>query len=342
MRRTQDDADEMIGQDSFLDVVTNIVGILILLVMVVGMRSSHAAKQESSDQSTADSAMRKQQQEALTAAYQNVAISERDLREMLRRAANTRDEARLREQERALLSTMVAEAEQEIAARRRKLSEQNKRDFDMRRKRAEAELALDELTREQVALISQTTVEEVECQPTPLSREVTGDETHILLADDHVAVVPFKELWELLREDAPRNFWRLKNEEVMERTIGPIGGFRLRYSFVLADVVARSDAGTVVAGQFRQFQGCQFLPVTTPIGEPALEALRQGSEFQQHLQRLNPHRTTVTIWTYPGNFDRLRELRGAIREHGFQIAVRPLPPNVPIGASPTGSKSAAE
>ena len=28
----------MIGQDSFLDVVTNIVGILILLVMVVGMR----------------------------------------------------------------------------------------------------------------------------------------------------------------------------------------------------------------------------------------------------------------------------------------------------------------
>jgi type II secretory pathway pseudopilin PulG len=342
VRRTQDDADEMIGQDSFLDVVTNIVGILILLVMVVGMRSSHAAKRESSEQSAADSAMRKQQQEELTAAYQNIAVSERDLRELLRRAANTRDESRLREQERALLSTMVAEADQEIAARRQKLSEQDKRDFDVRRKRAEAELALDELTREQVALVSQATVEEVECQPTPLSREVTGDETHILLADDHVAVVPFKELWELLREDAPKNFWRLKNEEVMERTIGPIGGFRLRYSFVLSNVVARSDAGTAVAGQFRQFRGCEFLPVTTPIGEPALEALRQGSEFQQHLQRLNPHRTTVTIWTYPGNFDRLRELRGAIREQGFQIALRPLPLDVPIGASPTGSKSAAE
>jgi hypothetical protein len=342
VRRAQDDADEMIGQDSFLDVVTNIVGILILLVMVAGMRTSHAAKRESSELSAAASAMRQQGKEDLTEAYRDVALSERDLRELLHRAANTRDEAHLREQERALLSSMVAKAEQDIATRRQELTEQDQRDFDMRRKRSEAELALDELTREQVALVSQSTIEEIECQPTPLARDVTGDETHILLADDHVAIVPFQELWELLKEDAPKNFWRLKNEDVMERTIGPIGGFRLRYSFVLSDVVARSDAGTVVAGQFRQFQGCEFLPVMTPIGEPALEALRHGSEFHQHLQRLNPRRTTVTIWTYPGNYDRLRELRRAVREQGFPIALRPLPPDVPIGASPTGSKSAAE
>jgi hypothetical protein len=44
MQRDEDDADQMIGQDSFLDVVTNIVGILILLVMVVGMRASHAVE----------------------------------------------------------------------------------------------------------------------------------------------------------------------------------------------------------------------------------------------------------------------------------------------------------
>jgi hypothetical protein len=342
VRRNQDDADEMIGQDSFLDVVTNIVGILILLVMVAGMRTSHAAKRESSELSAAASAMRQQWQEDVNEAYRDVALSERDLRMLLRRAANTRDEVHLREQERALLSSMVAEAEQDIAARRQRLTEQDQRDFDLRRKRTEAELALDELTREQVALVSQSTVEEIECRPTPLARDVTGDETHILLADDHVAIVPFKELWELLKEDAPKNFWRLKGEDAMERTIGPIGGFRLRYSFVLSSVIARSDAGKVVAGQFRQFQGCEFLPVTTPIGEPALEALRHGSEFHQHLQRLNPNRTTVTIWTYPGNFDRLRELRRAVRDQGFQIALRPLPPNVPIGASPNGSKSAAE
>jgi hypothetical protein len=332
----------MIGQDSFLDVVTNIVGILILLVMVVGMRTSHAAKREVSEPSAANSAMRKQRQEHLTEAYQDVAIAEQGLRELLCRAANTRDEARLREQERALLSTMVAEAEQKIAARRRNLNAQDQRDFDMRRKRAEAQLTLDELTRQHVALVSQETiVEEVACQPTPLARIVTGDETHILLADDHVAVVPFKELFELLREDAPKNFWRLKRDEVLERTIGPIGGFRVRYWFVLSDATVR-ESGSVISGKFNEFQGCDFLPVTTPIGEPALEALHHGSEFQQHLQQLNPHRTTVTIWTYPGNYDRLRELKRVVREQGFQVALRTLPPGMPIGASPTGSKSAAE
>ena len=36
MKRVEMEADQMPGQDSFLDVITNIVGILILLVLVVG------------------------------------------------------------------------------------------------------------------------------------------------------------------------------------------------------------------------------------------------------------------------------------------------------------------
>ena len=38
MRRPRVDEDRSAGQDSFLDVVTNIVGILIILVMVIGAR----------------------------------------------------------------------------------------------------------------------------------------------------------------------------------------------------------------------------------------------------------------------------------------------------------------
>ena len=41
MKRVEVEADQMPGQDSFLDVITNIVGILILLVLVVGLRTSH-------------------------------------------------------------------------------------------------------------------------------------------------------------------------------------------------------------------------------------------------------------------------------------------------------------
>ena len=44
MKRVEVEADQMPGQDSFLDVITNIVGILILLVLVVGLRTSHSVK----------------------------------------------------------------------------------------------------------------------------------------------------------------------------------------------------------------------------------------------------------------------------------------------------------
>ena len=42
MKRVEMEADQMPGQDSFLDVITNIVGILILLVLVVGLRTTRS------------------------------------------------------------------------------------------------------------------------------------------------------------------------------------------------------------------------------------------------------------------------------------------------------------
>ena len=42
MKRVEMEADQMPGQDSFLDVITNIVGILILLVLVVGLRTQRS------------------------------------------------------------------------------------------------------------------------------------------------------------------------------------------------------------------------------------------------------------------------------------------------------------
>ena len=52
MKRKEVEADQMPGQDSFLDVITNIVGILILLVLIVGC-ASRAVHATSEQQSTA-------------------------------------------------------------------------------------------------------------------------------------------------------------------------------------------------------------------------------------------------------------------------------------------------
>jgi hypothetical protein len=309
--------------------------------MVVGLRSSQAVTAALSS-NDARPAQPLATADDVRAAYQAAADADRDVRQLIGRTVATRDEAQLREQERSWLSTAVAEAEREIAARRARLSSDDQRDFDLRRKLTEAQTTLEELTREQIALLSQEPdVEEIECEPTPIGKVVTGKEVHVLLADDHLAVVPFDELLELMKDDVTANVWRLREQNELERTIGPVGDFRLRYWFVKTAVVAHTEAGAVIAGNFPQFSRCYFLPLTTPVGEPAAEALQPDSRFAAYLRHIRPG-TTVTVWTYPGNYDRLRDVKRGVRELGLQVAIRPLPPGMPIGASRSGSQSVSE
>jgi hypothetical protein len=331
----------MIGQDSFLDVVTNIVGILILLVMVAGLRSSQAAANAVATKFAASST-RTVDEDAVRAAYRTAAEKELDVRALYRRAVDSRQDALLREQERLWLAETVAETEQEIADRRAKLSTNDQRDFDLRRQLTEAQLKLDELTREQVALLGQEEVEEIRCEPTTIGKQVTGKEVHIHLANDHVAVIPADELIKHMYEDFAQNSWRLKQEPEMVRTIGPFGGFRLQYCFVQKDFVATGARGMIATGKAAEFQGFYLMPEKTPIGEPAVEAMAPGSDLRQFLAQRDPGRSTVTIWTYPGNYDRLRELKKVIRELGYQTAVRPLPEGCPVGFSPSGSRAVSD
>src|SRR6185312_11897239 len=135
------------------------------------------------------------------------------------------------------------------------------RDFDQRQKLATAQATLDELTREQIGLMSgDTKAEDLECQPTPVAKAVSGKEVHVLLSDDHVAIVPFDELLDQMKEDARANVWRMKQQADLERTIGPMNGFRLKYYFVREDVVGKSQGGGYVTGSVSRFSHCYLLP----------------------------------------------------------------------------------
>ncbi len=337
MKRAEIEADQMPGQDSFLDVITNIVGILILLVLVVGLRSSRSVHDGSASADEAHA------QDELRQVYNSALTTELKVRDLVHRVSGAHDEADFREGERQWLNTNVVQAEQEVAERRSKLSADGQRDFDLRQKLNAAQTQLDELTRQQIALMAQDAVpEQIECQPTALAKAVTGKELHLLLSEDHLAIVPFDELLDQMKEDINANAWRLRQQDEMERTIGPVNGFRLKYCFVKEDVMRSSAAGTYMTGTISRFSHCYFLPESTPVGEPAVESLKPNSELFQHLKHLRPEGITITIWTYPGNYDRLRQLKRTIREAGFQVAVRPLPKGMPLGASRHGSESLSE
>jgi hypothetical protein len=339
MIRKEIEADQMPGQDSFLDVITNIVGILILLVLIVGIRTSRSIISSSTGNADAQS----QTDDNLRQAVNSAMGAEKDIEKLIQHVGSVRQEVAFREHERSWLNTAIVEAEQNIAARKADLSSSDQRDFELRHKIAEAQSTLDELTREQVALLShEGPTAEIACEPTPIARKVTGKEVHVLLSDDHVAIVPFDEMMKAAKDDALANIWRMRQQDEMERTIGPVNGFRMRYWIVKDEVVRRSDAGTMVAGAIPAFSHCWLKPITTPAGEAAEEAMGPNSELFQSLSQQRPEGTTVTIWTYPGNYERLRELKRSIRQAGYTVAVRPLPKGMPIGASRHGTETVSE
>ena len=147
-----------------------------------------------------------------------------------------------------------------------------------------------------------------------MAKTVTGKEVHVLLSDDHVAIVPFDELLEQMKTDAQANVWRMKQQDDMERTIGPINGFRLRYCFVKEDVVGRSDAGTYMTGSVSRFSHCYVLPVTTPAGEPAPRgAAAQLGVLSTFAAAASPRARRLRSGPTRATYERLRELKRAIR-----------------------------
>jgi hypothetical protein len=344
MRPANNSASEQTGQDSFLDIVANIVGILILLVMVMGLRASHSVETEEASAVPAAAAP-PVSEEQLDAAVQAAVSKGADVRELVRRAVQVHEETSLRHEERGYLATFVAAVRDDLERRRAELSDQDRQDFDVRRRLADAQQTLDDLARQKISLVSQTPeadVTEIQCLPTPLAQTVSGNEVHLRLAHGHVAVIPLNELREEFQSQAQREAWRLRDQDDVVSTVGPIGGFRLRYRLARGRVTVRQQPGFEQQATVVRFVVWELLPVSAELGEPTDQALLPNSDLRQTLRKFSPESTTVTIWTYPGSFDDFRKLKQALFEWGYAAAGRPLPEGVLIGGSPYGTKSAAQ
>src|SRR3954453_22697505 len=111
MKRVEMEADQMPGQDSFLDVITNIVGILILLVLVVGLRTSRSVHNGPDPQVAEEARV----QDQLQKAYNSALTTELNVRDLVHRVSGASNEVKFREGEREWLNTMIVEAEQDVA-----------------------------------------------------------------------------------------------------------------------------------------------------------------------------------------------------------------------------------
>ena len=356
MQHDEDD-DSMPGQDSFIDVICNMVGILIVLVTIFGMRASQAPADGTTARSRASgpgSAVKLPS----PANQADVAKLQADLDNAVRLAHQTEDEARtavvqavdlrlesqLLEAQREELTLTQAIVESKIAERRAKLDADGQRQFDVQRDITAAQIKLHELTQEQVSLLSAIPeVAEIECVPTPLAKAVTGQELHIRLKHGQLAVVPDEAL---LKEAYGRgaDYLRtgLSQHEEARDTYGPINGFRMKYSVEKYEEVLPGPSPLTPARRSVLVHTAVFLPTTDNLGQDMEQALLPDSPFMQALRAKRSSAPAVIAWVYPDSYAELRSLKKALWEAAIPLAVRPLSEGKQIVFSTAGTKSEAQ
>jgi hypothetical protein len=332
VRRIRSDEQEF-GSDSFLDVVANVVGILIILVMMVGMRVKQAPSAESKpaeavDLSAAATEARSLQRGTLQVAAQIRSLTAEGLRQQKRH-----DE----------LADQVVARQRDLERQRQQLDAQSDAQFMIEREMLTAQSLAEQLEREISHVADNTKSVTIESYPTPIAKAVDGKEVHFQLRAGRVTYIPLEELLKLLKADAPSQFWKLKDLPEATASVGPIGGFRVRYTFERIDVPLEDQlAGKRMISSIAQLSQWTLIPSDNLLGETVEMALSEGSEFRTILAGLNPRQTTITLWVYPDSFELFRSVRKELYHLDLATAARPLPDDAPIGGSPRGSKSVAQ
>jgi hypothetical protein len=342
MRRTAQDEETTQGQDSFLDVVANMVGILILLVMVVGLRASKLPPLPTVAVA-APTAPAPSAAGPASELPREIAELQSEISKLAQQVAASLQEESLREAERVHLAAHAVEVQRELDRRKAELTADEREEHEIVHALTSARTRLDELAAAQMAMAVQTPkVETVENLPTPLAQIVRGDELHLRLSRGMVSVIPIDELVSGLEQHVRDNAWKLSGQSELEETLGPVNGFRLRYRVVQRRLVAQTAAGPLNQGNVVQLDRWELLPMADDLGQPVEQALMPGSELHRALAETRPGRTTITVWTYPDSFGAFRRLKRALFDAGFATAARPLPEGIRIGGSPRGSKSVAQ
>ena len=333
------------GSDSFLDIVANMVGIMIILVMVVGVQAKDAFIAAPTEQPASnvaaphEDAQAKRREAQLQAKQSELATLKSEVDELAKAAAYTAGQTELQLAERNELQKFAVAAEQLIQEERAKLDEQQRTDFDLRRQLATARDELEDLSAAQLAVENTAApVVQLKHLPTPMAKTVFGREEHFQLSGGRLVYVPMNQLVEEMKQQAELKIYKLKQTAEITETIGPIGGYTMKYTLVRRSIEMRNGAVREVV----DLDGFVLVPGSASMGEPLEHALREGSDFRNRLAQFEPNTTTITVWTYPDSFGAFRQVKDTLYELGFLTAGRPMPEGHPIGGSPSGSRSGAQ
>lgn len=369
-------AELQFGSDSFLDVVCNLVGILIILIVIAGVRVSKAplvlkiaAPQAAQNPSALAPRRDEAPLEAAAAEAFPLPAPQPVLAPPPEPVAPPEPPPELVEQSQALTRELTAlDAQMQSAAARLAQFHEAQSALDDRLQTARSLLDTRQSELQEAQEVAASTVIELESlkktvetlteqlretenrgvpqqqikhQITPVGKTVTGKERHFRLLNNRVAVVPLEMLVERVKDQVERRKDILAKQPQHHGQVGPIGGFSLHY-IVQRESLSVVDELRYGQGMFRiSVAQWQIEAERDLVTESPEQALKRGSRFYQTLLEADPD-TALTFWVYPDSFDAYTRLKEFCHEQNFLVAGRPLPLGVPIAGSPNGTRSAGQ
>lgn len=340
-----------VAEAPFLDVVTNLIGILIIIIMVTGPRATdaivEAVVKAKKAQPAANGARSEQTAGSPTvdvaAAKAAADAVEKGIHEIDDKLREQQLEIEYRRNERDKILALLTSVEQALGREREQLTTAQQKQLDSNRELLAARSELEELRDSRRTLEnSPATPNVIENQPTPLAKAVFGQEVHFRLQGGRLAYVPWDEFVEALKADVPTQVWKLKDSARITETLGVIRGFRMEYALRRGGRLSSIGGAAVAVSPTVELERFVLVPVSDDLGEPVDQVFQEKSELRAILSRYDGKRASVTIWVYPDSFGQFRALKSKLLEMGFLTSARPMPAGHPIGGSPEGSRSAAE
>ena len=346
-RRRRRSQEIVFSFDSFLDVVANVVGIIIRLILVVwvGARSYgalHPAPRPAAPAAAVPSPAEPQDplQQEIARHRQELDRLQARLLEQLRHLQQVQADETTTAGALAGLSARRRQFEQELAGVDRALAVHAQ---SPPLSLAELQERSRRLTEELRALEKLPPVQKTLRYQTPVSRPVHSDELHFECRQGRVAFIDLAALLDDVQRRLDEHARDLRNEWQLRAVAGPVGAFQLRYTVErqhgLAEAALPGDAPDPASGFRVDVSRWEVEPVAEPRGEPLDAALAPGSEFRQIADVLDPQQTTVTFWVYQDSFPLYRRLRDYLTERYVVVAGRPLPDGLPIAFSHHGTQS---
>jgi len=351
MRRRRRVREIAFSFDSFLDIVANVVGVIIRLILVVWVGArSYSSIEKLAREKPPKAAPAITTEVAGDPLQQEIERHRRELADAQKRLLAQLRELKLAQHDDGTIKTELnaltsrrSRLDEEGASLGKAVSEHQNATRAVALSSADIQARSQKLA-EEIRALEHSPLKKILRYRTPIGQPVHSEELLFECNHGRVTFIDIGEMLQDVRQHMEDKGKLLHARWRVEDVTATVGAFHLRYAVErergVLDALGGDAAPGANSGSFRYgLSEWQIEPIALIRGEPLEQALRTGSEFRQIVDGIDPLQTAVTFWVYPDSFDLFRRLRDLLYERDVVVAGRPLPDGVPIASSRRGTVS---